>query len=69
MRAVSIRSIVIDISANNLYILREALQNYKEYLDNCILFENTTKLSKTAIKRRIKYLENFIDSLETSDVI
>lgn len=66
-RPVAIRNLIIEINMQNLSILRDALQNYHKYLKDVQQFEHDTVLSKPAIKRRIRYLEDFIDNLEFKD--
>jgi len=66
-RPVRISKIIIEINLLNLQILRDAVLNYHKYLDDCLQFENYTPLSNGAIKRRIAYLERFVDSLEVTD--
>lgn len=67
-RPVAIRNIIIEISSQNLSILRDALFCYRKYLKDVKQYEHDIPLSKKAIERRIKYLESFIDALELDDV-
>jgi len=64
-RPVHISKVIIEFSQYSLVILRDALNNYHKYLTDCLQFENYTPLSKAAIKRRIRYLEDFVEALET----
>jgi len=63
-RPVAIRKIIIEINIQNLIILRDALTNYHEYLYLSQKNINDQPLSKGAIKRRLRYIEDFIDALE-----
>jgi len=66
-RPVAIRNLVIEVNLTNLSILRDALSNYHQYLKDVLIFEHPTILTKSAIKRRIRYLEEFADALEFSN--
>jgi len=63
-KPVAIRNVIIEINIQNLSILRDALENYHKYLKDVQEFEHKTILTKPAIRRRIRYLEDFIDALE-----
>lgn len=63
-RPIHIRKIIIEFNMDTLAILREALFNYHDYLNKVEEFGHKTPLSKKAIKRRIRYLEDFLDILE-----
>lgn len=64
-RPVAIRKIIIELNVHNVVVLRDALLNYNDYLEKQITFEaHDTKLTKKQIKQRIRYTEDFIESLE-----
>jgi len=63
---VHIRKVIVEYSMYSLIILKEALENYHKYLRDVQMIDNYTYLSKGAIKRRIKKIENFIESLEVT---
>lgn len=63
---VHIRKVIVEYSMDSLIILKEALENYHKYLRDVQTFDNYTYLSKGAIKRRIKKIEKFIESLEVT---
>jgi len=63
-RPVAIRQVIIELNMQNLVVLRDALFCYEKYLKDVITFDHDIPLSEGAIKRRIKYIEDFIDSLE-----
>lgn len=67
-RPVAVRNIIIEISMQNLSILRDALFCYRKYLKDVQQYEHDIPLTKSAIKRRVKYLEDFINALELDDV-
>lgn len=66
-KPVKIREIIIELNMSNLVILRDALSNYHKYLKDVQEFEHDTHLTKNTIKRRIRYLEDFIEALEVSN--
>jgi len=66
-KPVAIRTLIIEINMQNLSILRDALQNYHQYLKDVQEFEHDTILTKQAVKRRIRYLEDFVEALEVND--
>ena len=59
-----ISRIIIEFNLQNIVVLSEALNNYHKYLKDVQTFEHVIPLSKGAIKRRIRYLEDFIEALE-----
>jgi len=63
-KPVAIRKIIIEFNILNLGVLRDALANYHKYLQDCLEFENPIPLTKSAIKRRIRYIEDFLETLE-----
>jgi len=63
-RPARIDRIIIEFNLSTISILRDALTNYYDYLKKVEEFEHDTPLSKAAIKRRIRYLEDFIEELE-----
>jgi len=65
-RPVAIRKIIVEFNLNNLTILQDALINYHKYLEDVLTFEIPNVLSKKAIKRRIRYIEDFIENLEVN---
>ena len=67
-RPVAIRTLIIEISMQNVQVLRDALFCYRKYLKDVTTFQHDIPLSKSAIERRIKYLEDFINALELDDV-
>ena len=66
MSVTHIKQIIIAINASNLDYLKESLINYNSYLKKALEFDWPTefKLSKGAIKRRIKDTQKLIDDLE-----
>lgn len=65
-RPVAIRKIIVELNLNNLVILRDALVNYHKYLEDVNKFEIPHVLSRSAIKKRIKYLQDFVENLEVN---
>ena len=63
-KPVAIRKIIIEYNLTSIVVLTEALNNYHKYLKDVQTFEHVIPLSKGAIKRRIRYIEDFLDSLE-----
>lgn len=63
-KPVLVRKVVVEFSIYSITILRESLNNYHQYLKDVQAYEHTIPLSKSAIKRRIKYLEEFIESID-----
>lgn len=66
-RPVAIRKLVIEINMQNLEVLRDSLKNYHEYLKKCLEFDHKTILSRGTIKRRIAYIEDFLNNIELVD--
>lgn len=63
-KPVAIRKIIIEFNVSNIVVLQEALKNYHKYLTDVQLYDHIIPLSKSAIKRRIRYIEDFNDALE-----
>lgn len=63
-RPVAIRKIIIDLNINHLDYLRESLKHYRQYLQGVKSLDLEIPLSKGAIKRRIRYLDTFIEDLD-----
>jgi len=63
-RPVAIRKLIIEINLQNLQILRDAMTNYHEYLFLSQKNINDIPLTKKAIKRRMRYIEDFLEALE-----
>jgi len=51
----------------NINVLVDSLKNYHQYLEDVLQYDHQIPLSKPAIKRRIRYLKEFIESLELND--
>lgn len=66
-RPVAIRKLIIEINMQNLDTLRDSLKHYHKYLQDCIEYEHKIVLSEAAIKRRMKYIESFLNSIELED--
>jgi len=65
-KPVAIRKIIVEFNINNLSILQDALTNYHKYLEEALKSKFPHVLSKSAIKRRIRYIEDFIENLEVN---
>lgn len=63
-KPVAIRKIIIELNVQNVVVLQEALNNYHKYLKDVQTFEHVIPLSKGAVKRRIRYIEDFVEALE-----
>jgi len=63
-KPVAIRKIIVEFNVININILRDALVNYEDYLDKSLMFENDIKLTKKAIRRRIRYTQDLRESIE-----
>lgn len=61
---VHIKTIIVEFNLRNISVLREALENYHKYLKDVLLFEHETPLTKQAIEKRIKYIEDFLERIE-----
>jgi len=68
-KPISIRKIIIEINVQNIVVLNEALKNYHKYLKDVQIYEHSIPLSKSAIKRRIRYLEDFLEALEVGGYV
>jgi len=66
-RPVAIRTLIIELNMSNLVILRDALANYEKYLQDVLTFDHDTVLTVNTIKKRIRYLTDFIEALELRD--
>lgn len=68
-KPVAIRKIIIEFNLSNIAYLREAMTNYHKYLKDVQLYDHVLPLSKSAIRRRIRYIEEFLEAIEVgSDV-
>jgi len=63
-KPIAVRRIIVEINMTNLAVLRDALENYHKYLKDVLEFEHPIVLSKKAIRRRIRYIEDFLETLE-----
>lgn len=66
-KPLSIRKIIIEFNLNSLSYLRESMNCYHKYLKDVQTFEHQIPLSKGAIKRRIKYIEEFLEAIEVGE--
>jgi len=59
-----IKTIIVEMNVTNINVLQDALMNYHKYLQDVLQYEHQIPLSKSAIKRRISYIEDFLERIE-----